>query len=341
MDKEKSHFGLAPFPWQDALWQYGLQCVKQQCLPHGIVIYGPPGVGKNHFVSVFNQRRFCLQPELLLACGKCASCHQFQAGTHPDYYVLSPEDSSSIGIDRIRVLAGDLVLSSHYGLGKTAVISPAEAMTPAAANALLKTLEEPVPGTVIFLLTSQYHGLLATVRSRCQRFVLSTPPLLLAQSWLVKQDVRAAQASLLLALAQGSPLRALELSQLDWLQYRDDAWQDFCKLLKAKVHPTTVATRWLKHGIHTPLYWLNLWAVDLIRLQHSSHPPRLFNPDYREAMLELSQQLSPRGLNVWYQQLLAATAGLKVNANEQLLMESLLIQLKSHGQKTQFHDTRY
>lgn len=339
MDKEKSHFGLAPFPWQEALWQHSLQSVEQRCLPHGIVIYGPTGVGKNHFVSVFNQRRLCLQPGMQ-ACGECASCHQFQAGTHPDYYQLSPEESSSIGIDRIRALVGDLVFSSHYGLGKTAVISPAEAMTPAAANALLKTLEEPVAGTAIFLLTCQYHGLLATLRSRCQRFMLSTPPLAVAQTWLVQQGVSAAQAPLLLALAQGLPLRALELSQLEWLQNRDEAWQDFCKLLKAKVHPTTVATRWLKHGIHTPLYWLTLWVVDLIRLQYSNHPPRLFNPDYREMMLELNRQLSIQGLHVWYQQLLAATAALNVNANEQLLMESLLIRLMSQGQKTVFHGSR-
>ncbi|HRD95777.1 MAG TPA: DNA polymerase III subunit delta', partial [Rubrivivax sp.] len=167
-------------------------------------------------------------------CGRCGSCRLAQSHGHPDLLVLMPEQlrrekawplvddkpdgedskrkpSRQIRIDETRSLVDWVYKTSARGRGKVALLHPAEALNAHAANALLKTLEEPPAGTRLLLTASDPSLLLPTVRSRCQSLALPAPADALACTWLADQGVATPQV--LLAACSGRPLDALALSQ--------------------------------------------------------------------------------------------------------------------------------
>src|SRR5262249_52905361 len=153
-------------------------------------------------------------------CGHCPSCRYSIAGQHPDLMrieLLAPDagdgtltEVDTITIDRIRALTEFVQLTSHRQRAKVAVIAPADRMNVAAANALLKTLEEPPPDTYLILVTEQPRRVPLTILSRCRKLAAPLPSADEARAWLAEQGV----ASPELALAQmgGAPLAALESS---------------------------------------------------------------------------------------------------------------------------------
>ena len=134
------------YPWQADVFADLQQRRVQGRLPHALLISGPVGIGKQQLANVFSQSLLCAEPQADdLACGQCHACSLYAAGTHPDLFRLSPEeDSKVIKIDQIRTLIEKISLSSHYGRYRMVILNPADAMNIAAANALLKTLEEPL-----------------------------------------------------------------------------------------------------------------------------------------------------------------------------------------------------
>ena len=111
-----------------------------------------------------------------------------KAGSHGDFRWLAPEEGKrAIGIDAVRAAVGFVQKTAAYGTRKVLLIEPAEAMTAQAANALLKTLEEPPGSSVILLVSSQAGALIATVRSRCQSIVVAPPGPDQAQEWLMAE----------------------------------------------------------------------------------------------------------------------------------------------------------
>jgi DNA polymerase III subunit delta' len=144
-------------------------------LAHGILIHEDPGAGGHELARWIAQRVNCSQPDRA-PCGECQNCKWVDAGQHPDVTPLSPEgESSQILIQAVRDLAADLALTAHGHGYKVAIVSPAEAMNVFAANALLKTLEEPPRRTLVLMVTSQPSRLLPTLRSRCSRLRLTGP----------------------------------------------------------------------------------------------------------------------------------------------------------------------
>lgn len=194
-------------------------------LPHALLLQGPRGIGKALLAERFAQSLLCESGEPGGACGRCNACGWFSAGNHPDFRRISPlveEEGSTksertrrdIKIDQIRALSDFTGIGAHRAGRKLVLIDPAEAMNAPAANALLKTLEEPAGNTVFLLVCGNSGGLPATVRSRCVPFQLSTPPLAAAVAWL--RDALPGDEALLsqwLALADGAPLRALGLAE--------------------------------------------------------------------------------------------------------------------------------
>lgn len=144
-----------------------------QANPSGsYIFYGPAGTGKAAAVRNLMQRLNCaVRPG-----DRCASCLLLEAGNHPDFIQVAPAGRSSIGIEQVQDLQCTLKLSRFQAHGiRVVYVSPAEALTPEAQNALLKTLEEPPVGTVLVLATQHPGALLATVRSRCQEVIFSSP----------------------------------------------------------------------------------------------------------------------------------------------------------------------
>ncbi len=190
-------------------------------LAHAYVFAGPKGIGKAATALALAQAVNCLKnnPDPL-ACD-CPSCRKIAAGNHPDVLVVARlEDKTVISIDQIRGMIERFEYRSLEARVKFALIKDAECISAEGANAFLKTLEEPRPGTVLILATSAPDSLLGTIRSRCQmvRFP-ALPPAALARALKAGYDVPADDAAILAAFGQGSPGRAMELGQ-DFLERR-------------------------------------------------------------------------------------------------------------------------
>ena len=225
--------GQLPLPWLAA----GLTAARQLAGAHALLIHGPAGAGHFDMAVLLAQSLLCeaapTGAQATTACGRCASCHLVATRAHPDLRLVLPaalrvqrgwtdEDdyiapkgeakpSRELRIDQVRAAIDWAQQTSGRGRGKVLLLHPADALNTSAANALLKTLEEP-PGQMRLLLTSaDPEHLLPTVRSRCQRLALLLPPADHARAWLQTQGLDAPDA--LLALAGGSPLEALAWAQ--------------------------------------------------------------------------------------------------------------------------------
>jgi len=144
-------------PWHAEHWARLQARRARDAMPHALLLCGPEGLGKRDFMRRFAEGLLCQHPNDGEPCGQCRSCLLFAAGTHPDFATLSfglrkdGVQRSEIVVDQIRDLSARLSMSSQFGGWQIVCIDPADAMNAAAANALLKTLEEPSPQTLLML----------------------------------------------------------------------------------------------------------------------------------------------------------------------------------------------
>ncbi len=148
------------------------EALAKNRLAHALLFQGPVGAGQRSAAMELAKALFCLNRRSDDACGVCTSCLQAAKQTHPDFFILEPQEDSAGGIkiEQVRQLTARAGLKPLLADYKVFIIDPADAMNESAQNALLKTLEEPEGKTVFVLLTSHPEVLLPTVRSRCQVF---------------------------------------------------------------------------------------------------------------------------------------------------------------------------
>ncbi len=204
-------------------------------LASSFLFAGPSGVGKRAFAVKLAQAMFCLNGREadLSPCGQCASCVQVMAGTHPDLHMVGkPEGKSFIPIElligdqehrRREGLCHDISLKPSLGGRKIAVIDDADYLNAEGANALLKTLEEPPPRSVLILIGTTPAKQLPTIRSRCQLIRFQPLPTetvaeLLASKSLVDDPRRAGS---LARYSEGSVEQAVELSVPELWDFRN------------------------------------------------------------------------------------------------------------------------
>ncbi|MFT5162758.1 MAG: DNA polymerase-3 subunit delta', partial [Alteromonadaceae bacterium] len=140
--------------------------LQAERLHHGILLQGQPGMGKTALISIMANGLVCDQTPDLTACGGCKPCVLFNAGNHPDSLFITSE-GSSIGVDEIRKGSLFVQKTSQISRRRVIVINQAQKLTEPAANALLKTLEEPNPQVYLLLGTDEPGRMLATITSRC------------------------------------------------------------------------------------------------------------------------------------------------------------------------------
>ena len=234
-------------PWQEGSWSRIAAMLDGVRPPHALLMHGPGGIGKRRLALRLAGAILCTGGDPRPGpCGACRSCRLLYAGSHPDFLRVEPaEGESTIPIGSVRDLIDRFTLTAERA--RVAVIAPAEAMNQAAANAFLKTLEEP-PGRATFILASDAPGRLpATIRSRCRKMAAPAPPAAEALAWLgTKTDP--ALARRLLDLSGGAPLAALDLARRHGEEALAALHAETAALLGGAADPLEVAGRWREVG---------------------------------------------------------------------------------------------
>lgn len=314
------------YPWYNRQWAQLMSSIEQGRLSHALLLQGPEGLGKRSFAWELAQYLLCTDRKSRnTACGSCRACCQTKAGTHPDFSALTPEEGKKdISVEQVRALGERLSLTSHAGGWRIAIIVPAETMNKHAANALLKTLEEPGANTLLILITTTQSRLPATLRSRCQRIRFSIPPTTEAVAWLDSSEKRSDWPRLL-KFSGGAPLAAVDLAGNGFAELDRNWQQDLNNIVSGAAEPVEIAERWGKSEPRLCVVWLRHQTMDLIRSRWHETGFSESDTGHTLSLQTIGKAPSLDSLFGYVDQLDLAARLLSSNANRQLLMESLLI----------------
>ncbi|MGU2289211.1 DNA polymerase III subunit delta' [Pseudomonas aeruginosa] len=319
------------YPWQQALWS---QLGGRAQHAHAYLLYGPAGIGKRALAEHWAAQLLCQRPAAASACGECKACQLLAAGTHPDYFVLEPEEAEKpIRVDQVRDLVGFVVQTAQLGGRKVVLLEPAEAMNVNAANALLKSLEEPSGDTVLLLISHQPSRLLPTIKSRCVQQACPLPGAAASLEWLARAlpDEPAEALEELLALSGGSPLTAQRLHGQGVREQRAQVVEGVKKLLKQQIAASQLAESW--NSVPLPLLfdWFCDWTLGILRYQLTHDEEGLGLADMRKVIQYLGDKSGQAKVLVMQDWLLQQRQKVlnKANLNRVLLLEALLVQWAS------------
>ncbi|WP_114241200.1 DNA polymerase III subunit delta' [Dyella sp. C9] len=279
-------------PWHAEHWARLQARRERNAMPHALLLCGPAGLGKRDFMHRFAQGLLCTQAVQGEPCGQCRSCQLFVAGTHPDYAVLSyglrkdGVQRSEIVVDQIRELSARLAMASQFGGWQIVCIDPADAMNTAAANALLKTLEEPSPQTLLLLVADAPWRLPQTIRSRCQRIEFHLPSRDVSLGWLRQQGVKDAESAL--DAAGGNPGLARAWAEEGVLARRLEVRKDLGALAAGRGEALEVVKRWLDNEPEQRLWFAAQAVADEVKARASA------------ATGPLASQLDAEALDQWF-----------------------------------------
>lgn len=320
-------------------WAVGMlaQGLANDRLGHAYLITGPDQVGKTTLTRTFAQALNCTAPEAQRPCGHCRPCKLIAADRHPDVKVVLPETSGrgklTLKIEAIRQLQQDLNLSAYEARYKVAILKRFDAATIGAANAFLKTLEEP-PGKVVLLLTAtDADMLLPTIASRCRTLNLRPlPPDLIEQSLATRWHIPAEKATLLAHLADGRLGWAVQAAQDDAiLKERSDQLAQLHQALAGRrVERFDLADKLSRKPEALPdllKTWLSWWRDLTLLSQRRGQPISLMltNVDEVPRMEPLATAWREQQVIHSLNQTNEALWQLERNANTRLVMENLLL----------------
>ena len=328
---------MRPLPWHQT--EFDALVGAKDRLAHALLIHGPRGIGKLDFARALAQALLCETPtESNAACGRCSACAWFEAGAHPDYRQIEPAAESEdeedeegerpakkgakksiyIVVQQIRALPELINITSHRGGPKVIVLHPAEALNVNAANALLKSLEEPPPGTHFILVSHRPHQLLPTIKSRCRQVALPAPDRDSAAKWLASHGVK--DATLALAHTGDAPLLALELDDSDYWGAR----KAFLRQITAREVDVLNAAEAVR-DLPVPhiVSWLQKWCCD-IAFYRTLREVR-YNPDEREAIARVADRVDPLEALRLYRRMTEYQLIAQHPLNAKLFIEHLLL----------------
>ena len=320
---------MSILPWQQQNWIHLRDYRMQNRVPQALLISGNKGLGKQHLTNQFAFSLLCAQPQDDgFSCGHCDSCLLLNAETHPDFIKLKPDEpGKAITIGQIRGLLTRLTLKPQFESYRVVIISPADLMNNAAANAFLKCLEEPAERTVILLITEKPAHLPATILSRCQRLAVAKPDKETLIAWLKQQNVEALPGNVeaLYGLAQGSPFLALDFANDGTLTMRNDCFKAWVDIAMRRRHPAIIAEDWHKIPESLLIFWITSWIIDMIKCCYQTKADYLYNPDLKQPLQKLSQQVELRELYKFYDLMLISRQRLNTQINKHTMFEEILI----------------
>ena len=305
---------------------------------HAYLLAGPEGVGKELLARTFAQATNCeVEDVSARPCGACASCRGIERGNFPDVTVLMPQTemlargliaradlegapSKEIRVDDVRALARRLSFAALRGRRKIAIVTPADALNERAQNTLLKTLEEPPPGTTFLMISANPDALLPTIRSRCARVQLGPVPEDVLVARLVRDGTPAAEAKERAARAEGSFSRALA-AQGQWgellagVESALGSDDERAALDLAEAYGERDAALEVADAVHA-------WTRDVLVAQAGGVP------EMRELAAkanEIAASVAPRALLAQAELCADVIEALRQNGNGRLQLERLLI----------------
>lgn len=317
---------IAPFPWQQSQWDLLIDRWQNNNLPHALLFCGAKGLGKRQLALAFAKTLLCTESQQTKqACGTCRTCKLMQAGTHPDFHLIEPEEEGkNIRIDAIRELITQINQTAHLGTYKIVLLAPAEALPVAAANALLKTLEEPPAKTIFILLTQQPSLLFATIRSRCQLITFYPPKEEAILPWLKASLPDITDHNLLAKLADNAPFAALAVADESYRTQRKKFFHELKLISQQQLDPVLMAANWLKTSIPELIAWFMSIMQDLIRLRSNLPTTSITNSDNVTFIQQIALRISNRQLFYCLDELYLTKRQIHLsNPNQQLLLENL------------------
>lgn len=315
---------MKPLPWQREIWATVAGSIREQRLSHALLLAGPDGAGKRHFAACITAALWCRSPVADgSACGSCADCLQVASGAHSGYFMVRAEEGKrDISIEQVRGLSEKLTMTQYDGRAKVAIIDPADSLNVNGVNALLKTIEEPTPGSHLLLISARPQALAATLRSRCQRLRLAAPSREVALDWLRKVAGGKHDDTMLSAAldhAFGAPLKAAELLDGNGLALRSEWSRGLMDLAAGRGEAATIAAAINEADPGGWLQWLYGWLRRLLQMRIAP------SADDDAAIASLAARLPAELLDRYCAEVQGSLGRMHGPADKKLLIESLLI----------------
>jgi DNA polymerase III subunit delta' len=320
------------------------RAIAHDTLPPALLFAGPAGVGKKRVALALAEAINCAAPastDVLErdACGVCPPCRRIARGTHPDVMVIEPGESGSIKIEAVRDVIREAGRRPFEGRRRVVIINEADALVEPAQHALLKTLEEPPPSTILLLVSSLPDALLTTVRSRCPRLRFGPlAPGEVAAALVRDHGYSEAEARAAAADADGSVGRALSAESANLVEARETATRVLQHAARATDPVARVGTAQdLSPKKGSPMSERDQLAVclrsmasvlrDLGLIASSADASILANTDIRAELDQLSRSYDAKRSSRAYTAVDEALAALERNANAKVVANWLVLQL--------------
>jgi len=301
--------------------------IGQGRVAHAYIFYGLDGIGKKAAALAFAKTLNCLEGAAD-PCGECISCRKIERGSHPDVITIQP-DGAFIRIKEIRGLQEQMMFRPAEGRNRVFIILEAEKMNSAAANALLKTLEEPTGSNILILVTARQHQLPLTVLSRCQR--IKFQPLRSGEMITLLEErfsVDAQISSTLAAVSGGSIGKALEMRDNDFAARREGLIEKLAMIsTPLDFFPVLAGMGNDRDLILEGLEVMKTYFRDILVFNETGDERQVFNRDRIEVIRRAAGRMSKQELLNSMKIINAAVKALEQNANRQLLLEMMMFRL--------------
>jgi len=338
MSDASSRFAPTIHPWNQELWQH--LTLEPERANHALLFNGARGLGKQALALSL--------AHFVLTGTHSQSASLFDAASHPDLHVIMPEAEvtenllgqfaqrylqahagkprKTITIDQIRALTDALTTHPHIATTRVILIFHAQTMNRNAANALLKSLEEPPANTLFIVVSDEVSKLAKTVRSRCSLVNFKAPGFASGESWLKMQgELPESEIATHLAMANNSPLLALQMFRNDYLSALKSVFTDVNSLWTQRSEVTQVAKNWQQVGGLKSVDILQKLCTDLLRCSLSKDPESVFFPVQKSWVQSVSGKLSRTKLLEVIDELTYAKRMLATSVDELLVLEALSI----------------
>lgn len=299
---------------------------------HAYLFSGLSGIGKKAVALAFAQTINCeAVPEPADACGHCPACRKIAAQNHPDLHVLSTE-RQFLRIDAVRDIHKQMTFKPLEASRRVVIIDDADKMNEQAANALLKTLEEPTVSNVLILITARPDWLPPTIVSRCRHLRFSPLPAETIERFLIdRRDIDPAQATLLANLSQGSMAAAMDLQDADYLAYRSDLARLLAQASTESPQSLLSVAALLgreKNDARQGLDILKSFFRDALVLGETANPGLVINSDHAGLIADLCKRAKAENLLANLAGVERAAALLEMSVNKSLTLETMAFKLR-------------